>query len=66
MQAVTKHAEPLELLRVTLRRCLDLADSLDLDMVAPHIDLAIARLDEAAESASRPQDVNSASVVEAG
>lgn len=34
------------ILRDTLSECLRLADALKLDLVAPHIDLAIARLDE--------------------
>lgn len=40
----------LLILRESLLECLRLADGLMLDMITPHIDLALARLEEAAAS----------------
>ena len=62
MQQKIPRGDSAELLRLSLKKCLDLADHLGLDMVAPHIDLAIVRLEEAVSDPHQQQTVAPASV----
>lgn len=62
---VSVHAPSASILRDSLSECLRLADALRLDLVAPHIDLAIARLDEVSGNAAPVTDDSPAHAPEA-
>lgn len=48
---MTAGMESLLLLQQALQSCLSIADQLGLDFVSPHIDLALARVDQIIEDA---------------